>query len=136
MIADYYYFEVKKGEARGDCRSALDNMENVLEWYPISEYYGRAYLHQGTNCFIAVKDSLSQRQLGANLLEQIEHMPKSKIHYLTRINLAQVYSMLGYFLDKKYFIEAESNYKELIEISPNITTNYQDYGRMKAWEEK
>lgn len=131
LVADYYFFEVKKAEAQGDCRRILDNVEKVLEWYPVSHFYARAYLNSGTNCFLAISDEPSRQQLARNLLEQADRIPKSDWQYLTVLDLAHLYSMLGYYIDKKYYLEAEIYYKQLIFLGPMISTSYQDYGRMK-----
>jgi O-antigen ligase/Tfp pilus assembly protein PilF len=136
LIADYYYFEVKKGEAQGDCRRVLDNMEKTLEWYLVSHYYARAYLHHGANCYLAVRDEASQEQLSANLLEQAARIPESDWQYLTILDLAHTYSKLGYYKDKKYYLEAEKYYQELEIMGPMITITYQDYGRMKLDQSK
>ena len=136
LIADYYFYEAKKGEARSNCRMILDNMEKVLEWYPSSQYYNRSYIHLGTNCFIAVTEKASQEQLAANLLEQASFLPKENMQYSSMLDVARMYAMLGYYIDTKYYQEADIYYQQLILKSPNITVNYQDYGRMKMWEGK
>ncbi len=136
LIADYYFYEAKKGEARSDCRMILDNMEKVLEWYSSSQYYTRSYIHQGTNCFMAVTEKASQEQLGANLLEQSTFLPKEHMQYSSMLDLARMYGMLGFYIDRKYYQDADIYYKKLIANSPNITVNYQDYGRTKMWEGK
>jgi tetratricopeptide (TPR) repeat protein len=136
LVADYYYFEVKKSEVRGDCRSILDNMENTLAWYPVSYFYTRAYLHHGTNCFLAITDQASQQQLADNLLDMTNHIPKSDWQYATIEDLAHMYSMLGYYIDEKYYLEAEDFYKQLLRMGPMITVSYQDYGRMKLTQKK
>lgn len=136
LVADYFYFKVKKAETRGDCRLVLDNMEKTLEWYPVSHYYARAYLHHGTNCFLAITDKESQKQLAANLLEQAGRIPKSDWQYLTMLDLAHMYTMLAYYIDDKYYGEAESLYNQLLEVGPMITTTYQDFGRMRMTQGK
>lgn len=136
MVADYYYMQVKKAEARQDCRAVMDNLENVLEWYPSNHYYERAYIHHGTNCFSAASTAEAKTALARNLLEQAESIPDDRKQYYTLIDLAHVYSILGYYMDEKYYATAEAYYQELIRLSPAITVNYQDYGRMKLWQGK
>ncbi len=136
LVADYYYMQVKKAEARGNCREVMTNLENVLEWYPANHYYERAYLHHGTNCFSAATTPQARAAMSRNLIEQAESIPDSRKQYYTLIDLSHVYSVMGYYVDKKYYDSAERYYKELIDINPNITTNYQDYGRLKLWQAK
>lgn len=136
LVADYYYMQVKKAEARQSCRAVLDNMEKVMEWYPISHYYARAYFFHATNCFSAVDSSVSQRQLANNMLEQAKSLNPKENQFYTLIDLSHAYSIMGYYIDRSYFDTAEQYYKELIEQSKFITINYQDYGRMKLWQGK
>ncbi|HRH33294.1 MAG TPA: O-antigen ligase family protein [bacterium] len=136
LVADYYYFNVKKAEIRGDCRLVLDNMEKTLEWYPVSHYYARAYLHHGTNCFLAITDKASQKQLADNLLEQAARIPKSDWQYLTMLDFAHMYGMLAFYIDDKHYGEAESIYNQLLVVGPMITTTYQDFGRMRMTQGK
>jgi tetratricopeptide (TPR) repeat protein len=136
LFADYYYFKVKKAEARFDCRGVLDNMEKVLEWYPVSHYYARAYISHGTNCFSEVSSEMSKKQLANNLLEQAKILSESEPQFYTIVDLAHLYSILGIYVDKKYLVEAEVFYKQLLEINPWMTFVYQDYGRMKLSEKK
>lgn len=135
-IADYYFFKAKKAEAKQDCRALLDNMEKVMEWYPEGQFYQRSYLHMGTNCFSAVSSDAGRRQLALNLLDVAETIPAREMQYQTLMNLAQAYSIIGYYVDKSYTPKAEEAYRQLISWSPYITVNYQDYGRLKLWEGK
>ena len=134
LVADYYYFKVKKAEGLQNCRGVLDNMEKVMSWYPRNHYYARSYLHHGTNCFSAVTSDSSRRQLADNLLEQAAAIPDKEKQYYTLIDLAHMYSIIGYQIDHAYYKQAEEIYKKLIEISPAITVNYQDYGRLLTWQ--
>lgn len=136
LVADYYYFLVKKAEARLNCRGVLDNMEKTLEWYPVSHYYSRAYISHGLNCFSEISSQSGREQLTKNLLEQVEVVSLQGKQFYTVLDLAHLYSILGEYVDKKYYIEAEKYYQELLEINPWMTFVYQDYGRMKLSEKK
>lgn len=136
IVADYYYMQVKKAEARNDCRKTLDNMEKVLSWYPTSPYYGRAYLHHSVNCFSAVTTPESQQQLINNIIDQSKQLPAQTSQFHTLTDLAHAYSILGYYADPDYYQQAELYYKKMIERGPYITTTLQDYGRMKLWQAK
>jgi tetratricopeptide (TPR) repeat protein len=136
LIADYYYFEVKKAETRLNCRGVLDNMEKTLEWYPVSHYYSRAYISHGLNCFSEISSQAGREQQTKNLLEQVEVVSLQGKQFYTVLDLAHLYSILGEYVDKKYYIEAEKYYQELLEINPWMTFVYQDYGRMKLSEKK
>lgn len=135
-VADYYYFEAKKAEARQNCRALVDTMETVLEWYPSSHYYQQMYLHFGTNCFSAAGSDASRRQLGDNLREEANAIPEKERQFRTRMYMAQMYSIVGYDVDHAYYADAEALYRRLIQDGPYITVNYQDYGRLLLWDGK
>jgi tetratricopeptide (TPR) repeat protein len=134
FVADYYYMQVKKAEARKDCRATLDNMEKVMTWYPVSHYYARAYLHHSVNCFSAVSSPQSRQQLVNNIIDQVAVLPSRENQFHTLTDLAHAYSILGYYANEKYYATAEKYYHELLAINPVITVTYQDYGRMRLWQ--
>lgn len=134
MIADAYYMKVKRAEARGDCRVVLDNMEKVLEWYPVSHYYARIYLHHAVNCFSAASTEESRQQISRNIVDQAATIPERETQFYTLIDLAHAYSILGYYIDSKYYKQAEDTYLRLLDINKYITVTYQDYARMKLWQ--
>lgn len=136
LVADYYYIQVKKGEVRQDCHKVLENMETVMEWYPESHYYSRAYLSHAVNCFSAVGGEKAQQQVFKNIIDQASLIPKHERQFFTLLDLAHAYSILGYYKDPSYYIQAEQYYRELIAINKNITVTYQDLGRMKLWQAK
>ncbi len=136
LVADYYYIQVKRGEARQDCRKVLENMETVMEWYPQSHYYARAYLSHAVNCFAAVGGESAQQQVFKNIIDQALLIPKHEQQFFTLLDLAHAYSILGYYKDPSYYSQAELYYRELIGINKNITVAYQDLGRMKLWQAK
>lgn len=135
-IADYHYFEVKKAEVRGDCAAMLDGMDTVVRWYPLSAFYNRQYLHHGTNCFSSLNSEADYQQLGKSLAEHLNALPPEENQFYTLIDLSHTYSILGFYVDKKYYEEAEKIYQQMLSLSPYITTTYQDYGRMKLWQQK
>jgi putative inorganic carbon (HCO3(-)) transporter len=134
MVADAYYMKVKRAEARGDCRQVLDNMEKVLEWYPVSHYYARIYLHHAVNCFSAASSEESRQQIARNIIDQAATIPERETQFYTLIDLAHAYSILGYYIDSKYYEQAEKAYLRLLDINKYITVTYQDYARMKLWQ--
>ncbi len=134
LVADGYYMKVKKAEARGDCRVVLDGMEKVLEWYPVSHYYARIYLHHGVNCFSAASSDVSKRQISRNLIDQAMTISERETQFYTLIDLAHTYSVLGYYTDTAYYESAEQTYRRLLDINRFITVTYQDYARMKLWQ--
>lgn len=136
LVADYYYFKVKKAEARYNCREVLDMMEKVLEWYPVSHFYNRIYLSHGTNCFSEVSSESSRKQMENNLLDQARHLSPGEEQFYTLVDLAHMYSILGFYEDKQYLVEAEKYYQKLLEVNPLLTFIYQDYGRMKLTDNK
>jgi len=136
LVADYYYMKAKRAEAISDCRGALDNMEKVMEWYPTSHFYSRIYLFHAANCFSAVDSQSGKQQIVNNMVDQAEALLSKDKQFYTLIDLAHAYSILGYYANEKYFINAEEYYKQMIRINPYITIGYQDYGRMKLWQGK
>lgn len=135
-VADYYFFEAKKAEARTDCRGLIDTMETILEWHPDSHYYQQMYLHWGTNCFSAAGNDASRRQLATNLIDEARAIPEAERQYRTLMYMAQMYSIVGFDVNKSYYADAETMYRDLIARSPYITVNYQDYGRLLLWQRK
>lgn len=136
LVADYYYMQVKKAEAIGDCHNVLDNMEKVMEWYPVSGFYQRMYLFHSINCFSAVTTGSGQQQIIKNVLEEVATFKLKEIQYYGLIDLAHTYSILGYYANSSYYKLADSYYENLLAISKNITVVYQDYGRLKLWQGK
>ncbi len=136
LVADYYYFQVKKDEAIGDCRAMMTGMEKVMSWYPLSHYYQRAYLHHGTNCFSAAPTQEAKQNLATSLLEEAALIPDKERQFYTVIDLAHMYSLLAFYIDAKYYVEAEKYYRQLLDVNPNITVTYQDYGRLMMWQER
>ena len=134
LIADYHYMKVKKAETRQDCRVVVQEMETVLAWYSESEYYARAYLFHNTNCLSAASGE-AKIKLSQNILDQAENLQTSNEFY-TLTDLAHAYSILGFYVDVKYYAAAEDYYRQLLTINPFITLTYQDYGRMKLWQKK
>ncbi len=136
LVADYYYIQVKRGEAHQDCQKVLENMESVMEWYPESHYYSRAYLSHAVNCFSAVGGEKAQQQVFNNIIDQASLIPGHEQQFFTLLDLAHAYSILGYYKNPSYYAQAEQYYRELIAINKNITISYQDLGRMKLWQAK
>lgn len=134
LVADYYYMQVKKGEAQKDCWKVLNNMENVMEWYPTSYFYSEIYLSQDLNCFASLPAGEDRQKVINNIIDQTQNPVLEKGQFYTLINLSHAYSILGYYADSKYYVLAEKYYEEMLSISKNITTTYQDYGRMKLWQ--
>lgn len=135
-LADYYYFNAKKAEAIGDCPKILDNMDTVVELYPFNQYLNRQYIHLGVNCFSAVTKQSSYHDLGRALEFQAQSIPEKERQFYTLIDISHLYSLMGFYVDKQYYEKADEMYKEMLAISPYITTTYQDYGRMKLWQRK
>lgn len=135
-IADYYYFKAKKAEVKNDCSALLKNMDQVLIWYPVSHFYNRQYLNHGINCFSAINSEESIKELGDILVMHAEAIPEREQQFYTLVDMSHMYSILGFYVDKKYYLEAEKLYQKMLAMNPYITSTYQDYGRMKLWERK
>ncbi len=136
LVADYYYMQVKKAEAQQNCADVLENMENAMEWYSVSHFYSRVYLHHNVNCFNAVSSEQSRKQLIANVIDQADSLPPREMPFYSLVDLSHAYSIMGYYADPKYYNLAEYYYKSLISLNQNFSINYQDYGRMKLWQGK
>lgn len=135
-LADYYYFKVKKAEAKGDCPATLSYMDKVIELYPLNHFYNRQYIHHSTNCFSAITSDASYQQLGRALVSHVNNIPPRERQFYTLIEMSHMYSIMGFYVDRRYYQEAEPIYKEMLKINPYITTTYQDYGRMKLWQRR
>jgi len=136
LVADYYYMQAKKAEAIKDCYQVLNNMENVMEWYPTSHFYARTYLSHNINCFSSSGSDETRKKIINNIIDQTKNLPVGERQFYSLIDLSHTYSILGYYSNPKYYSLAEQYYKEMLDFSPNITTTYQDYGRMKLWQAK
>ncbi len=133
LMADYYFFKVKKAEARGDCQGVLTNMEKTIDWYPVSHFYSRAFISHGVNCFSESASGAYRKSLANSLLEQVKQLDPREKQFYTIVDLSRLYSILSNFIDKKYYENAKENYEELLSINPWMTFVYSDYGRLELW---
>lgn len=133
FVADLYFMKAKKAEARYDCLGAMDNMNKAVSWQPTNFYYKEQYIFIHNNCFPSLTNKNDMIIVLNNILAQIDSYPESEYGYHIIMNTAHAYSIFGYYLDKKYYIDAQNFYLKLIALNPDISVNYQDYGRMKAW---
>lgn len=133
MMADYYFFELKKAEARGSCEDILTNMEKTLDWYPVSHFYSRTFISYGVNCFNSSSSEAYRTSLAQSLLEQASRLDPQERQFYTLVDLSRLYSILSNFVDQKYYDNAKESYEELLSINPWITFVYSDYGRLELW---
>ncbi len=133
MLADYYFFEVKKAETRGNCADVISNMEKTVNWYPVSHFYSRAFISYGVNCFATYSSKKEQQFLAEILLTQAKTIDSKEKQYYTLVDLSRLYSILSSFIDQKYYENAKAQYEELLSINPSITFVYSDYGRLESW---
>lgn len=132
--ADYYYMKARKAETRKDCRQILDNMEKTVALNPISTFYKERYIYHNLNCFEAVSSKESQLDLRDNILSMANSIGSREHGFYTWTHIAHAKSLFGYYIDPAYYRGAEEDYRRLIEISPSVTTTYEDLGRMKLWQ--
>ncbi len=133
FVADLYFMKAKKAEAKYDCLKTMDNVSRAVSWQPTNLYYKEQYIFMYTNCFAALTNKSDMMVVLNNILEQISSYPEREYGYHIIMNMAHAYSIFGSYLDKKYYAEAEVAYLKLIALNPDISVNYQDYGRMKVW---
>jgi len=133
FVADLYFMKAKKAEARYNCLGAMDNMNKAVGWQPTNLYYKEQYIFIHNNCFPSLTNKNDMIIVLNNILAQIDSYPESEYGYHIVMNTAHAYSIFGYYLDKKYYAEAQKFYLKLITLNPDISVNYQDYGRMMAW---
>ena len=133
LMADYYFFKVKKAETRGDCQAVVANMEKTLNWYPVSHFYSRAFISYGVNCFSVYSSKKDQQYFAEVLLTQASTIDSKEKQFYTLVDLARLYSILSSFIDQKYYNNAKEHYEELLSINPFITFVYSDYGRLESW---
>lgn len=133
LMADYYFFKVKKAETRGDCQNVVANMEKTLNWYPVSHFYSRAFISYGVNCLSAYSSKKEQQYFAEILLTQASTIDSKEKQYYTLVDLSRLYSILSSFIDQKYYDNAKAHYEELLSINPSITFVYSDYGRLELW---
>jgi O-antigen ligase len=133
LMADYYFFKVKKAETRGDCQTVIANMEKTINWYPVSHFYSRAFISYGVSCFATYSSKKEQQYVAEILLDQANNIDSKEKQYYTLVDLSRLYSILSSFIDQKYYDNAKESYEELLSINPWITFVYSDYGRFELW---
>ncbi|MFH1822137.1 MAG: O-antigen ligase family protein [Patescibacteria group bacterium] len=134
LLADHYYMEAKKAEAKSDCLIMLENMNKVVSMYPTSPFFKDAFITISSNCSKYVSSKKDLVNLINNVLDQADsYGPKEKTIHTERV-IAQAYALFGYYVNESYYNKAEEMYQELIVINPNVSIMYQNYGRMKLWQ--
>ncbi len=109
-------------------------MEKVISLSPNSSYYQENYLFLMLNCFSGVKNSSVQKQLGDNILEYIKLIDGKK-SYSILYNIARIYTLFGFYLNKSYYAEAEKIFNDLMINFPYFTTIYEDLSKQKIMQE-
>ena len=132
-VADCYFMVAKKAEAKYDCKTMLNTMNDVAAWQPADLHYKEQYLFLKNNCLPALTSKEDFKNVAEGMQEIINSYPAGEYNYYILMNMARTYSLLGYYLDHKYWPRSEMAYQELIKLNPEISVNYQDYGRMKMW---
>jgi len=117
-----------------DCKKAMDSMEEIINLSPSSSYYQENYLFFMFNCWSGVKDKAVWGQVGENILKQINQIG-DKTSYGILHNLARLYTLFGFYLDKSYYDEAEKIFNYLIVKLPYFPNIYEDFGRQKIMQE-
>lgn len=132
--ADYYYMKVKRAERGGNCRMVIDNMEKVLDLYPISNFYKERYIYHNLNCFGFIESKESQINLYQNITSVANSIGPHEYQSSTWVHIAHAKSLFGYYLGSTYYGTAEEDYNQLIKFNPYITFAYKDLGKMKLWQ--
>ncbi|MDD4900851.1 MAG: O-antigen ligase family protein [Patescibacteria group bacterium] len=135
LMADYYYLQVKIEERKGDCRGVLDNMERAVDYYPSSVFYKEQYIFYGQSCFFAVPSQAGRLALRDNIEEQINSLESVESRYVSRLAVARAYASFGFYVNKAYYAKAQALYDKLFADYPYFLTFYQDFARMKVWQE-
>ncbi|MEI6378625.1 MAG: O-antigen ligase family protein [Candidatus Falkowbacteria bacterium] len=134
FMADHYFLKTKIGEARGDFRMMLDNIELTRSWFPLDAYYREQYVYIYNNSMDAIGSKQSLQDAFINITSEIEGFSTGERgRYYVLSDIAHSYSLFGLYLDKKYYPEAAKAYEQMISLAPYLTVTYQDYGRMWMW---
>jgi O-antigen ligase/Tfp pilus assembly protein PilF len=132
LIADRYFMQAKVAEANMDCAGTIEAINLTSDWQPLNQYYQEKSLFMYSNCLPLVDEPTRQAMM-SSLLHQIQSIGQDHSNYDLTLNLARVYSLLGFYFDKVYYASAELEYQRLLTINPSILSAYQDYGRMLIW---
>jgi len=133
LIADRYYLQAKRAENRHDCAGMIKNTQEMMFAFPFSNFYKSQFIHFNVNCFDSVTLQSDKMIIIENVLNAIDLLDPKEYEYYSLLNTAHAYSVFGSITGNISYQKAEESYKKLIAISPYITVDYQDYGRMKMW---
>lgn len=128
--AEIYYVRALNSLKAADCRGVINNLDRVISLSPRSAYYQENYLFLILNCFSKTEDKPFRQQLIINLLKQIKLVGNKKSYGMLH-NMARVYTLFGFNLDKSYYVQAEEIFNDLIINFPYFTAVYQDFGDQK-----
>lgn len=132
LIADRYFMQAKIAEANMDCAGTIEAANYSNELQALNKFYQEKLLFMYNNCLPLVDDPTREAMI-ESLLNQIESIDQSVLNYDLTLNLARVYSLLGFYSSQEYYKLAADQYHKLFKINPSILSAYQDYGRMLIW---
>jgi putative inorganic carbon (HCO3(-)) transporter len=133
FIADIWLMKAKKAEAVGDCAQIISYSNKMLDAWPASLEIKEQYAWLNINCLSALTNKNDIIAVLYNVIDDLDSYPVKERGYHFLVNQAHAYSLFGYYLDPKYYAQAEAVYQTLLKLNPNLSVTYQDYARMKMW---
>jgi O-antigen ligase len=133
LVADRYYLQAKKAENKHDCRGMILDTQEMMYAFPFSNFYKSQFIHFNVNCFDSIMSKDDKMILIENVVNAIDLLQPDEYEYYSLLNTAHAYSVFGGISGRIAYNKAEEAYKKLITLSPYISVDYQDYGRMKMW---
>jgi tetratricopeptide (TPR) repeat protein len=131
--AEIYYIKALNSIESSNYKGAINNMEEVIKLSPNSNYYQENYLFLMLNCFSGIEDASVRKQLSDNLLEYIKSIGDKKSYGILH-NIARIYTLFGFYLDKSYYAEADKIFNDLIIRFPYFTGVYEDFSKQKIMQ--
>lgn len=123
--AEIYYVKALKSLRAADCQAVINNLGKVMDLSPNTLYYQENYLFLILNCFSEIKDG--------NMLERIKSFDNKKSYAILH-NLARLYGLSGFYLDKDYYPLADKIFNDLITSFPYFPALYEDFGKQKIMQ--
>ena len=132
--AEIYYIKALNSIESSDCKGVINNMEQVIRLSPNSNYYQENYLFLMLNCFSPIENVSVRKLLSDNLFEYIKLIGDKKSYGISH-NMARVYTLFGFYLDKSYYAEADKIFNDLMMRFPYFTGLYEDFAKQKIMQE-
>ena len=132
--ADYHFRKARISFSKNDYTSMLNNYVTALNLNDKEEYYKWFFVNDLLESLDKIK-SEDYRKVALEYMQNNLMQNKVCNNYSRTIKRAKALTMMGKYIDKKYFIEAERVYQDLVKISPYMPDTYKSWGLMHIYAE-